>query len=295
VQLGRLAGAAAAILAACARPQRPAPEPPATPVARTAAPEPAPVPAPAPAPDPWTPPPDAQRSPAGVPYVVLQAAPAGALHASATDTVTAHYTGWLADGTVFDSSVERGAPLVFRPSDVIEGWRDIVPLMSVGDRWKIWVPETLAYKGQAGLPPGMLVFEIELLAAAPAAPPPAAPADVAAPPRAAKRTRSGLRYRFLAPAVTTGARPGATEQVLVHYSGWTTDGAMFDSSVERGMPASFPVAAVIPGFREGIRLMRVGDRIRLWIPQKLAYDGAPNMPAGMLVFDVELLEITSSP
>ncbi len=243
---------------------------------------------------PGEPPAGALRSPLGVPYVVLTAAPAGALRAKVTDEVTAHYTGWLTDGTVFDSSVERGQPLVFEPAHVIEGWRDIIPLMSVGDRWKIWVPEALAYKGQAGMPAGTLVFEIELLAATPVAPPQPAPPDVAAPPKNARRTKSGLSYRFLAPAKRSGKKPKVTDSVEVHYTGWTTDGAMFDSSVTRGQPATFPVEGVIPGFREGILLMRPGDKLRMWIPQELAYDGRPNAPQGMLVFDVELLNIAAS-
>lgn len=298
MQLRRGALAALATAAACVKAPPPsAPEPPPTPVATAPAPEPTPPVAAAvepPPPVPGTPPEGALRSPLGVPYVVLTAAPAGALRAKVTDQVTAHYTGWLADGTVFDSSIERGQPLVFEPSQVIEGWRDIIPLMSVGDRWKIWVPEPLAYNGQAGMPAGMLVFEIELLAAAPLPPAPAAPPDVAAPPKDARRTKSGLRYRFLAPAKRSGPRPKVTDAVEVHYSGWTTDGAMFDSSVTRGQPATFPVDGVIPGFREGILLMRPGDKLRVWIPGKLAYDGKPNAPQGMLVFDIELLNIAAS-
>jgi peptidylprolyl isomerase len=77
----------------------------------------------------------------------------------------------------------------------------------------------------------------------------------------------------------------------VHYSGWTTDGKMFDSSVSRGQPARFRLDQVIPGWTEGLQLMVPGERRRLWIPQKLAYRGEPGKPAGMLVFDVELLQI----
>ncbi|HUS65869.1 MAG TPA: FKBP-type peptidyl-prolyl cis-trans isomerase [Kofleriaceae bacterium] len=297
MQLRRGALAALAAAAACVKAPPPAaPEPPPTPVSTAPATAPEPAAAavePAP-PDAGPPPEGALRSPLGVSYVVLTAAPAGALRAKVTDLVTAHYTGWLADGTVFDSSLERGQPLVFDPSQVIEGWRDVIPLMAVGDRWKIWVPEPLAYNGQAGMPAGTLVFEIELLAAAAPPPAPAAPPDVAAPPKDARRTKSGLSYRFLAPAKRSGPRPKVTDAVEVHYSGWTTDGVMFDSSVTRGQPATFPVDAVIPGFREGILLMRPGDRLRVWIPGKLAYDGKPSAPQGMLVFDIELLNIAAS-
>jgi peptidylprolyl isomerase len=77
--------------------------------------------------------------------------------------------------------------------------------------------------------------------------------------------------------------------VTVHYSGWTTDGKLFDSSVARGEPTTFPLNRVIPGWTEGLQLMVVGERRRFWIPEKLAYKGAAGAPKGMLVFDVELI------
>ncbi len=116
-----------------------------------------------------------------------------------------------------------------------------------------------------------------------------APADVAAAPADAKTTESGLAYKVLQKGTGTD-HPGATTAVKVHYTGWTTDGKMFDSSVKRGEPASFPLNRVIPGWTEGLQLMVVGEKTRFWIPVELAYGGRPGRPAGMLVFDVELLE-----
>ena len=87
--------------------------------------------------------------------------------------------------------------------------------------------------------------------------------------------------------------PSPQHTVTVHYSGWTTDGKLFDSSVERGSPASFPLNGVIAGWTEGLQLMVEGETRRFWIPAKLAYgeNPPPGAPAGMLVFDVELLAI----
>ena len=79
--------------------------------------------------------------------------------------------------------------------------------------------------------------------------------------------------------------------MTVHYSGWTTDGKLFDSSVTRGKPATFGLDQVIKGWTEGLQLMVEGEKRRFWIPEKLAYGGKAGNPAGMLVFDVELLEI----
>ena len=119
---------------------------------------------------------------------------------------------------------------------------------------------------------------------------PPAPANVAGPPADALRTSSGLAYKVLRPG--DGARkPGPTSVVTAHYTGWTTDGKGFDSSVARGQPATFPLNRVIPGWTEALQLMSVGQEMRVWIPQQLAYRGRPNRPAGMLVFDVELLGI----
>ena len=117
-----------------------------------------------------------------------------------------------------------------------------------------------------------------------------APADVAAPPADAQRTRSGLASKVLSPGRGT-THPTASDTVTVHYVGWTTDGARFDSSVERGQPSSFPLDGVIVGWTEGVQLMVVGERRRFWIPEELAYKGRPGRPQGMLVFDVELISI----
>jgi FKBP-type peptidyl-prolyl cis-trans isomerase len=117
-----------------------------------------------------------------------------------------------------------------------------------------------------------------------------APPDVAAPPADAQKTASGLASKVISKG--TGAKhPVAESLVEVHYSGWTTDGKMFDSSYKRGRPAQFPLNRVIPGWTEGVQLMVEGEKRRIWIPEDLAYKGRPGAPQGMLVFDVELLRI----
>jgi FKBP-type peptidyl-prolyl cis-trans isomerase len=115
------------------------------------------------------------------------------------------------------------------------------------------------------------------------------PPDVKAPPADAAKTSSGLASKVLTKG-TGKARPRATDNVTVHYTGWTTDGKMFDSSVARGEPATFPLDRVIAGWTEGLQLMVVGEKRRFWIPEALAYRGQRD-PRGMLVFDVELIKI----
>ena len=109
-----------------------------------------------------------------------------------------------------------------------------------------------------------------------------------------KTTESGLQYEILTEA--EGARPSSTDNVTVHYHGTLIDGTVFDSSVERGTPASFGVHQVIPGWTEALQLMNVGSKYRLHIPQELAYGanphpGGPIEPFSALIFDVELLSI----
>jgi len=117
-----------------------------------------------------------------------------------------------------------------------------------------------------------------------------APPDVAAPPADSLRTPSGLSTRRL--QAGAGQRhPRATETVVVHYTGWTTDGKMFDSSVQRGEPSEFQLDGVIRGWTEGVQMMVKGEKRRFWIPEELAYKGQAGNPQGMLVFDIELLDI----
>jgi peptidylprolyl isomerase len=191
---------------------------------------------------------------------------------------------------MFDSSIPRHEPAQFPLNRVIPGWTEGLQLMVVGEKRRLWIPEKLAYQGKPGAPAGTLVFDVELLAIKEAPKPLPAPDDVAAAPKGAKKTKSGLAYKVLQKG-TGKAHPTATSVVQVHYTGWTTDGKMFDSSVVRGAPATFPLNRVIPGWTEGVQLMVEGEKTRFWIPVDLAYKNQPGRPAGMLVFDVELLKI----
>ena len=242
-----------------------------------------PIPAPA---DVAAPPADAAKTKTGLASKVLRPG-RGTKKPAPTDTVSVHYTGWTTDGKMFDSSVVRGQPASFPLNRVIAGWTQGVGLMVEGEKRRFWIPQELAYKGRPGAPAGMLVFDVELIKILEA---PKTPADVAAAPADALKTASGLASKVLR-AGTGKSKPAPTDRVTVHYSGWTTDGKMFDSSVARGRPATFPLNRVIAGWTEGVGLMVEGERRRLWIPQDLAYKGRPGAPAGMLVFDVELIKI----
>jgi peptidylprolyl isomerase len=216
-------------------------------------------------------------------------------HPRATDRIVVHYTGWTTDGRMFDSSVTRNEPFTFHLNQVIAGWREGVPLMVKGEKRRFWIPAALAYGEHAtgrSVPTGNLTFDVELLEFTPTPQPPPAPPDVAAPPANATTTASGLAYRVIQPGSGTQS-PGATDKVTIQYTGWTTNGKMFDSSIPHDQPARFRVDRLILGMTEGLQLMHVGDKVRLWIPANLAYGNSPGggRPAGMLVFDVELISI----
>lgn len=252
------------------------------------------IPAP---PDVATPPESAQKTPSGLASLVLQPG-TGTDHPSATDKVKVNYTGWnQSDGEMFDSSVTKGRPLEFRLDKVIKGWTEGVQLMVPGEKRRFWIPAALAYGDKPkrpGGPSGDLTFDVELLEIIPTPKPPPAPTDVAAAPKAAKKTASGLQYVQLKKGTGTEA-PKPTDLVEVNYTGWTPDGKMFDSSVPEGKPAKFRVDRVVKGWTEGLQLMKVGDQMRFWLPADLAYGdkpARPDQPAGPLVFDVELVSVT---
>jgi peptidylprolyl isomerase len=240
------------------------------------------------------PPAEAEKTASGLASKVLTPGK-GTTHPAKSDLVTVHYSGWTTDGKNFDSSLPGGKPVTFPLDKVIAGWTEGVQLMVAGEKRRFWIPEELAYKGKTGRPAGMLVFDVELISfkAPPAkeisADPTKAPDDVQRAPADAKRTESGLSYKILRRGTGT-EHPEATSSVTVNYSGWTTDGKLFDSTYSRHDPQTLKLNRVIPGWTEGLQLMVEGEKRRFWIPEALAYAGQGPVN-GDLVFDIELIKI----
>lgn len=346
-----------------------------------------------------------QKTASGLEYGFLQK---GREEASpkAEDIVEVHYTGWLTNGTKFDSSRDRGQTATFGLSGVIKGWTEGLQLMTPGARCKFVIPPALGYgeNGAGGsIPPNAtLVFDVELIrvirppqlrAAVPAnqkttksgmkyetitegkgeaiglvhgaklryaywkatgellgctemngnnhlegqadkLPVPflrelveqckegtllrvevpeqlfrnargdtiwelemvavhRVPAFRACDKEKTVTTQSGLQYEVIEQG--TGASPKASDTVTAHYTGWLTDGTVFDSSHARGKPIDFPLSGVIKGWTEGVQLMQVGGKYLFTIPGNLAYGergSPPKIPANAtLVFLVELVDV----
>lgn len=242
-------------------------------------------------PDVATPPANASALPSGIKYLVVNPG-TGTVKAKFFDTVTFNYSAWDAEGRMFDSTEMRKRPATVPPYRQTAAMEEILTSMTAGSRTRFWVPAERMQQGGkpiAGLPEGTLTYEVELLTITPGIAPPPTPSDVAAPPASAKKTPKGVAYRVLK-AGAGGPKPVVPDVVKVHYTGWTTDGRMVDSSMIKNEPAQFALNGVIAGWVEGIPLMSIGDRMRFWIPEDLAYKGAPGKPQGMLVYDIELIE-----
>src|SRR5262249_27761636 len=149
--------------------------------------------------------------------------------------------GWTKDGRMLP---RWPADEELTVSSLIPGLAEGVTLMVVGEKRRFWIPAALAYGEQPrwyGQPAGDLTMDVELLGFAATPKRPAVPEDVKAPPVSAQRTGSGLAYRLLSSGKPDGPHPKPFDVVIVHYTGWTPDGKMVESTTPSGKPASFPI------------------------------------------------------
>lgn len=230
-----------------------------------------------------SPPADAVRSEDGLITKVLVAG-TGSEKVTGQQIPRVRYTVWKSDGTLVQH-VPASQSLMVPQATMIPGWASAVRMMVVGEKRRAWVPASLT--GGRLKEGDSFVFDTELVEIIE---PPATPPNVSEPPPAATMTPSGLAWLVLRPGTGT-EHPKRRDSVVVHYSGWTIDGKMFDSSILRGEPVTFELGGVIKGWIEGLQLMVEGEKRRLWIPSRHAYANERGKPKGMLVFDVELIEI----
>ncbi|NBV86040.1 MAG: FKBP-type peptidylprolyl isomerase, partial [Verrucomicrobia bacterium] len=221
----------------------------------------------APKPPELTAPADAEKTASGVPVKTVSKG-TGSKSPKSEDSVQVHLSLWSGSGELLQSTAQQGGPATI-PLDKfrIGGIPDAIKTMVEGEKKVAWIPTSVAFgpNPPPNVPANGLVVEIELLSFKEGVPPPPVPSDVAAVPADAQKTASGLASKIL----TKGSgkdHPKARDTVTVHYSGWTTDGKLFDSSVTRGEPTSFGLNQVIKGWTEGVQLMVKGEKRRFWIP-----------------------------
>jgi FKBP-type peptidyl-prolyl cis-trans isomerase len=245
-------------------------------------------------PDVASPPSSAIKTASGLASKVLTPG-TGNDHPGQNDSVKVNYTGWTTDGKMFDSSIaplqpgRKAEPMTLSLGRVIPGWTEGIQLMVVGEKRRFWIPEELAYKGRAGAPKGMLVFDVELLDITPG---PKPPADVATAPADAEKTKDGLASKVTQKGTGT-AHPQANDSLRVHYSIWQPDGKFLDGTKDK--PAVRPVTGVSEGWAEGVKLMVVGEQRTFWVPAPLASPGRPGTPPADVTMVVELIDIIPGP
>jgi peptidylprolyl isomerase len=245
-------------------------------------------------PDVAAPPATAERTASGLASRVLRPG-TGTVKPKPQDEVKVHYSGWTADGKLFDSSIPRGAPLTFPLRGVILGWTEGVQLMVVGEKRRLWIPKELAYGDQPGMPAGMLVFDVELLDIIQGPEPLPAPADVAAAPADAKRDRSGLAWKVTQKG-TGKKHPAPTDHVRFQYTAWSTGGTMLATSRQGQGPAETDLPGRIGAWKAMLPQMVAGERRLVWAPAAQALEHLPGVkPDDTVVFELELLSFMKPP
>ncbi|MFO7540449.1 MAG: FKBP-type peptidyl-prolyl cis-trans isomerase [Chloroflexota bacterium] len=211
------------------------------------------------------------------------------------DRVAVHYTGTLADGTVFDSSLERGQPIEFVLGQgmVIPGWEQGIAMMSEGGKATLVIPPDLAY-GPQGSPPTIppdatLTFEVELVEVF------AAPKPLVLSEGDYTETESGLKYFDIVDG--TGDIPIDSDRVLMEFAAWLEDGTFLGSSQQMGSPlvANMGTGQLFPGWEEGLLTMQEGGTRQLMIPPALGYgeEGAGSLipPNATLIWQITLVDV----
>jgi peptidylprolyl isomerase len=241
------------------------------------------------------PPPQAIETASGMSYIVLKPAPDPNRFFSG-EWVEYRADVWSSDGVTRASSRESGPQVatVRRLAAEQPGFARAILSTPVGETRRWWIQPERLLPGYPGMPNLLHVVDLTVVGEKN---PVQVPADVAAPPADAMRTSTGLAYKVLSRG-SGGGSPTPGSEIVIHYSGWTTDGRLFDSSVARDQRAVFRLDQLIQGWQEGLLLMSRGDSFRFWIPGHLAYDmqpPSPGSPRGMLVFDVTLYDFSAPP
>jgi FKBP-type peptidyl-prolyl cis-trans isomerase len=235
------------------------------------------------------------RTASGLVYSVLT--PGGKGPAPKTgDTVTVHYTGWLTNGKIFDSSRQRGEPASFPVGGLIPGWNEALALMTPGARWKLTIPAELGY-GAQGSPPTIppnstLIFDVELIRFR------GVPVFRTGDPARQTTTPSGLVMEML--DAGQGEVPGPRDEIELDFAFWTTAGKLVDSSVAQGRPIKASRNALrFPFMKEALEHLKPGGRVWLKVPAALAFGdkgyGQALPPGAESIWELTLVSVKAAP
>lgn len=213
------------------------------------------------------------------------------------DNAYIHYTGYLSDSSIFDSSLKNAEPVrvTVGGRHIVKGWSLALQQMNQGSKYRFIIPYHLAYgeKGYKNIipPKSNLIMDIAMQKIVPEI-------EVKkwnAKQRDTLKTESGLKYIIFEKGKGSTIKDSCV--VELHYSGYFTNGKLFDSSVKRQTPIKIPIgiSAIIEGWDKAIKLMRKGAEYQFFIPSKLAYgkEGIPNQvpPDADLIFDIQIIDV----
>jgi peptidylprolyl isomerase len=235
-------------------------------------------------PPPAEPPPEAERNPYGLATIRL-AEGFGEEHPDDNDYVGFHFTVWTSAGVQFQSTGD-GQPVASLMEKISPAWREGLKLMVRGEKRRLWIPEHLAPKS-AEAPKGDVICDLELTGLRKV--PDLAAADLT-PPADAERTPFGAYSRRLEKGTGTETAEAA-EGVVAHFTLYTEDGKVLDSTQLRNRATYFPYDRVMPAFADALKRMTEGERRRIWIPGNVANGQWVGSPKGMLIFDVTVAKI----
>lgn len=219
----------------------------------------------------------------GIGSVVLEKG-TGLAHPKADDTLALYFKGWSAEGQQLFTNYQDPSPASINLKKTFPAWKEASQMMVEGETRRFWIPQGLrpGAKGQ-----GPAVFDLKLVEILP---PSTFATELKNPPADAKTLPLGAKT-VRVEAGDGLVQPTEDNAALLNYTGWTADGQVFDSTLNRGRPTMIPLGRVMPAFRECVEQMVVGERRRCWIPGQVAQGNWVGGPKGDLVFDIVLVDI----
>jgi FKBP-type peptidyl-prolyl cis-trans isomerase len=240
---------------------------------------------------------DVQVSASGLASAVLVQG-TGANKPGIDDNVKVHYSGWTADGRLFDSSENSGTAPTVAVNGVISGWTEALQGMVEGEKRRIWIPGNLAFgkSGKPGRPAGDLIYDLQLLRIEPAFQLPKAPENLTTPPSGAVLETNGIKWVKLENG--RGNRHLVdVSQIGLHFTIWHANGEIAATTRHSNQARSYKIEELPLSLREIVKSMHEGESRRLWLPENPTPPGPTRLilPKGKAVMDILLESIAEIP